>query len=100
MCSWKNHADGLNLVDAGVGAVEEARDFIEADFAGNPLLEGLVEVFVHARLHHLAHAGLGRTTTAASGGRVGRVASLRAGNRKNRKLLLDLNARAMRAIRR
>ena len=75
MRSWKDHAEGFDFVDAGVGAVEKAGDFIEANFAGNPLLERLVEIFVNAPLH-LAHAGFGRAAPAAAGARVGGIASV------------------------
>ena len=34
-----HHADGLDLIDAGVGGVERAGDGVEADFAGDAALE-------------------------------------------------------------
>ena len=67
--TWNNHTDRFDFVDAGVGAVEEAGNFIEADFSGDPLLQGFVQVFVHALLH-LAHARLGGTASATARRRV------------------------------
>ena len=63
--SRNNHAYGFDFVDAGVGAVQEAGNFIEANFAGDPLFQGFVEIFVHAPLH-LAHARLSRAAPAAT----------------------------------
>ena len=97
MRAWNNHADRFDFVNAGVGAVDEAGNFIEADLAGDPLFQGFVQVFVHALLH-LAHARLGGTASAAARRRVHRISALRAGDGKNGQLLVHMEARAMRAI--
>ena len=41
--AWDNHADGLHLVDAGIGAVEDAREVVEPHIASNALLEFVLE---------------------------------------------------------
>jgi hypothetical protein len=95
--SWNNHTDRFDFVNTGVGAVDEAGNFIEADLSRDPLLKGFVQIFVHALLH-LAHARLGGTASAAARRRVCRISALRAGDGKNGQLLVYMAARAMRTI--
>ena len=43
-----NYADRLDFIDAGVCAVHEAGGAVKAHLARNPLLEGLLKIFIHS----------------------------------------------------
>ena len=58
--AWHDHADRLDLVDAGVGRVQRARDAIESDLAVNGVVEGALQRHGHEGSYPPAKNGAGR----------------------------------------
>ena len=55
--SGNDDADRFDFINAGIGAVQIARGFIEADFTGDSLFQSLVEIIIHKVISRIAPPG-------------------------------------------